>query len=51
MISDFTEHPKNGSGLNKLNWRGYEESVSGNSPFVVGDSVSSNDIIRMKGKN
>ena len=34
--------------LTNLDWQKYEDSVSGNSPFVIGDSVSSNDIIRMK---
>ena len=34
-----------------LDWQEYEDSVSSNSPFVVGDSVSSNDIIRMKSKD
>ena len=34
--------------LTDLDWQKYEDSVSGNSPFVIGDSVSSNDIIRMK---
>ena len=34
--------------LTNLDWQRYEDSVSGNSPFVIGDSVSSNDIIRMK---
>ena len=29
--------------LTNLNWQKYEDSVSGNSPFVIGDSVSSND--------
>ena len=30
--------------LINLDWQEYEDSVSDNSPFVVGDSVSSNDI-------
>ena len=34
--------------LSNLDWKKYEYSVSGNSPFVTGDSVPSNDIIRMK---
>ena len=34
--------------LTNLDSQKYEDSVSGNSPFVTGDSVSSNDIIRMK---
>ena len=34
--------------LAKLDWQEYEDSVSGNSPFIIGDSVFSNDIIRMK---
>ena len=34
--------------LTNLDWQNYEDSVSGNSPFVTGDSVFSNDIIRMK---
>ena len=34
--------------LTNLDWQKYEDSVSGNSPSVIGDSVSSNDIIRMK---
>ena len=34
--------------LAKLDWQENEDSVSGNSPFVIGDSVFSNDIIRMK---
>ena len=34
--------------LTNLDWNEYEHSVSGNSPFGIGDSVSSNDIIRMK---
>ena len=34
--------------LKNLDWQEYEDSVNGNSPFVIGDSVSSNDIIRMK---
>ena len=29
--------------LSNLDWRKYEDSVSGNSPFVTGDSVPSND--------
>ena len=29
-------------------WQEYKDSVSDNSPFVLGDSVSSNDISRMK---
>ena len=33
--------------LTKLDWQEYEDSVSDNSPFVIGDSVSFNDIIRM----
>ena len=31
-----------------LDWQKYEDSVSDNSPFIIGNSVSSNDIIRMK---
>ena len=27
-----------------LDWQEYDDSVSDNSPFVIGDSVSSNDI-------
>ena len=34
--------------LTNLDWQEYEDNVSGNSPFVIGDSVPSNDIIRMK---
>ena len=34
--------------LTNLDQQEYEDSVNGNSPFVTGDSVSSNDIIRMK---
>ena len=34
--------------LKNLDWQEYEDSVNGNSPFVIGDSVSSNGIIRMK---
>ena len=34
--------------LANLGWQKYEDSVSGNSPFVIGGSVSSNDNIRMK---
>ena len=34
--------------LTKLDWQEYEDSVGDNSPFVIGDSVSSNGIIRMK---
>ena len=34
--------------LTKLDWQEYVDSVSDNSPFVIGDTVSSNDIIRMK---
>ena len=34
--------------LTNLGWNEYEHSVSGNCPFVIDDSVSSNDIIRMK---
>ena len=34
--------------LKNLDWQEYEDSVNGNFPFVIGDSVSSNDIIRMK---
>ena len=30
--------------LINLDWQEYEDSVSDNSPFVVDDSVSSNDI-------
>ena len=30
--------------LINLDWQEYEDSVSDNSPFVIGDSVSSNDI-------
>ena len=30
-----------------LDWQEYEDSVSGNFPFVIGDSVSSVDIIGM----
>ena len=29
-------------------FRNFKASISGNSPFVIGNSVSSNDIIRMK---
>ena len=31
-----------------MDWQEYEDSVSGNSPFVIGDSISSDAIIRMK---
>ena len=34
--------------LTKLDWQEYVDSVSDNSPFVTGDTVSSNDIITMK---
>ena len=34
--------------LTNLDWQEYKDSVSDNSPFVIGDSVSSNVIIRMK---
>ena len=34
--------------LTKLDWQEYEDSVSDSSPFVIGDSVSSNDSTRMK---
>ena len=34
--------------LTILDLQEYEDSVSDNSPFVIGDSVSSNDINRMK---
>ena len=34
--------------LTNLDWQKYEDSVSGNSPFVTGGCVSSYDIIRMK---
>ena len=34
--------------LTNLDWQKYEDSASGNSPFVIGDSVSSNHIIKMK---
>ena len=34
--------------LTDLDWQKYEDSVSGNSSFVIDDGVSSNDIIRMK---
>ena len=30
--------------LINLDWQEYEDSVSDNSPFVIDDSVSSNDI-------
>ena len=30
--------------LINLDWQEYEDSVSDNSPFVIGDSASSNDI-------
>ena len=30
--------------LINLDWQEYEDSVSDNSPFVIGDSVSSNGI-------
>ena len=42
LIRNFKDFPTN------LDWQKYEDSVSGNSPSVIGDSVSSNDIIRMK---
>ena len=32
--------------LTNLDWQEYEDSASDNSPFVIGDSVSSIDIIR-----
>ena len=31
-----------------LDWQKYEDSVDANFPFVIGDSVSSNEIIRIK---
>ena len=34
--------------LTNLGWQEYEDNVSGNSPFLIGDSVSSNDIIKTK---
>ena len=34
--------------LTNLDWQEYDNNVSDNSPFVIGDTVSSNDIIRMK---
>ena len=34
--------------LTNLDWQEYEDSVNGNSPFVKGDIVPSNDIIRTK---
>ena len=34
--------------LTNLDWKEYEDIVSDNYPFVLGDSVSFNDIIRMK---
>ena len=34
--------------LTNLGWQKYEDSVSGNSPFVIGGSFSFNDIIGMK---
>ena len=34
--------------LSNLDWQKYEDSLSGNSPFVTGNSVTSNDIIKMK---
>ena len=34
--------------LTNLDWQEYEDSASDNSPFVIGDSVSYNDIIRLK---
>ena len=36
--------------LTNLDWQEYEDNVSDNSPFVIGDSVSSNDFNRMKTK-
>ena len=33
--------------LTNLDWQEYEDRVSDNSPFVIGDGVSPNDIIRM----
>ena len=34
--------------LTNLDWQEYEDRVRGNSLFVTGDIVSSNDIITMK---
>ena len=42
IVRNFKAFPTN------LDWREYEDSVSDNSPFVIGDSVSSSDINKMK---
>ena len=36
------------ASLTSLDWQEHEDSASDNSPFVIGDNGSSNDIIRMK---
>ena len=45
IVRNFKAFPTN------LDWREYEDSVSDNSPFVIGDSVSSNDINEMKSQD
>ena len=42
LVRNFKAFPTN------LDWRECEDSVSYNSPFVIGDSVSSNNINKMK---
>ena len=42
LVSNFKAFPTN------LDWQKYEDGVNANFPFVIGDSYSSNDIVRIK---